>query len=92
MAKLSEAQIAVLSRLAAGDCLAFSQDGDRGWFWPSRIDLDEIGISDAELQDLRNRRFLGYEPVDEDQHARFGPAQIITGAGRLALAQEGEKK
>lgn len=91
MESLSRHQFAVLSRLAASEELVFSQDGDRGWFWPSRIDLDTIGISDAELQDLRERKLLGSEQDDENGHGRFGPAQIITEAGRLALAQEAEK-
>ena len=88
MAKLSDMQFVLLKRLAAGEHLCFSQDGDRGWFWPSRLDLDDLGISDRELQQLRDRGLLANEPEDENQHDRFGPPQIITPAGHRALEEE----
>jgi len=35
---------------------------------------------------LRDMGYIAAEPYDEDQHGRFGPPDVITPAGRAALA------
>lgn len=68
-----------LLALAAGECIAYSQDGDCAWLYPSRI-----ALSDEVVGSLRRAGHIAPEPYDEDQHARFGPPDVITEAGRSA--------
>ena len=82
--RLTGLQIALLERLASGEHITYSQDGEVGWLWPSRTRLEQIGIPDAELHDLRERRLIAMLP-DDDDYGRFGPPDAITAFGRAAL-------
>lgn len=81
MVKLTKAQIYVLERLSAGEKIAYSQDGDDGWFFPSSEWLE---IDCQSLNRLRQLRLIGSDPEWEDE-GRFGPCDVITPAGRAAL-------
>lgn len=93
MGKLTKAQLAVLTQLSKGDGIFYSQDGEVGWLSPSDIRLDSIDISNAELQALRDARLIGAAPdPDEEYGYRFSPPEIITEAGRAALARAQETR
>lgn len=85
MGKLTKAQRCILERLAEGEHISYSQDGEVGWLWPSRIQLEEVGISDCELQDLRDRKLMAMRQDEDDECVRFSPPDVITTAGRAAL-------
>lgn len=90
LVELAESQLALLRQLATGDGIFYSQDGEVGWLSPSRIRLEDIGISDAELQALRDAKLIGEAPdPDEEYGYRFSPPDIITEAGRRALSDKG---
>jgi hypothetical protein len=82
MSKLTEAQREVLQAMANGHKMVFSQDGDDAWLWPKH----PTGFLTMEQTcGLRDLGYIAAAPYDEDQHVRFGPPDIITPAGRLAL-------
>ena len=77
---LTKAQVEVLSRMAEGAHITYSEDGERAWFYPGR---DFLKISDEELRALREGGFIASDPDDEAY--RFPPADVITEAGHAAL-------
>jgi hypothetical protein len=88
MARLTSTQIDLLRQLVEGNHITYSQDGEVGWLWPSNVRLEKIGISDAELHDLRARKLIAMRQDEIDECTRFSPPDVITEAGRLALKQE----
>lgn len=87
MVRLSEAQRVVLQAMADGHEMVFSQDGDMAWLWPTH----PTGfLSMEQTCGLRDLGFTAAAPYDEDEHVRFGPPDIITPAGRLALAEKAD--
>lgn len=85
MASLSKPQFALLHALASGEKIAYSRDGDCGWLMPGHTRLETFGVSDAELQQLRELRMIGAErqsPDDDDWYR-----DVITDAGRRALEE-----
>lgn len=80
--KLTEAQREILSAMAAGHEMVFSEDGDMAWLWPTH----STGfLNDEDVIGLRDAGCIASAPFDDDQHVRFGPPDIITDAGRAAL-------
>lgn len=84
--ELTPGQRWLLEHLQYGEKIAYSQDGDNAWLWPSNVWIGSNDISDDELADLRAKRFIGTAPFDEDELYRHTPGEIITEAGRAALA------
>lgn len=90
MAKLTDAQIAVLRAMDAGHHMSFSQDGDMAWLTPKH----ETGfLTDEQTIGLRKLGYIAAAPTHpddpEEKYYRFGPPDIITDAGRAALARQG---
>lgn len=84
--KLTKAQIEVLSALAEDHVMVFSEDGDNAWLYPNH----HTGIlSDEQTIVLRNMGYIDKEKGDEDDYGRFGAPDVITPAGRAALAEGG---
>jgi hypothetical protein len=82
-AKMTEAQRIVLEAMANGHHMTFSHDGDMAWLWPRH----STGfLTDEQTIGLRELGYIAAAPYDEDEHVRFGPPDIITDAGRAALA------
>lgn len=82
---LSFPQRNLMARLAAGEQIFYSQDGEVGWLTPSRDRLEDFEISNRELQDLRDRGFIAQQPDEDEEYVRFSPGEGITPAGLLAL-------
>lgn len=90
--KLTKAQRELLAHLEKGEGIFYSQDGEVGWLSPSRIHLEDIGISDAELQALRDAGFIDQAPDPEEEYGyRFSPPEIATPAGLAALSEKGRE-
>jgi len=87
MAKLTAAKLHVLRRLAEGEKIAHSQDGDCAWLFPSR---EWLTIDNVELDELRQDELIGDEPeIEREEDARFASCDVITTAGLAALEEEG---
>lgn len=84
--RLTKGQMWLLEHLQYGERIIYSQDGDYAWMSPSDIWIGPSDISDDDLANLRARTLIAGEPLDEDGDYRFSPAEIITPAGRSALA------
>lgn len=88
MRRLSEAEREILQAMADGHEMVFSQDGDTAWLWPKR----PTGFLDyAPIIALRDAGYIARAPFDDEDHIRFGSPDVITHAGRSALAQSEEK-
>lgn len=86
MGELTKSQRALLARMADGQGIVYSQDGEVGGLTPSRTRLEALGISCAELQGLRDARLMVQAPDEDEEYGyRFSPPEIITEAGRQAL-------
>jgi hypothetical protein len=72
----------VLEAMANGHEMMFSQDGEVAWLWPTH---PTRFLSDEQTIGLRELGYIAPAPYDDDEHARFGPPDIITPAGRSAL-------
>jgi len=70
----------VLTRLADGDAIVFSQDGDYAWF--SGGDRAEVG---NEVITLRDRGLTKREVTDEENYRGMSERDVISDAGRAAL-------
>lgn len=84
---LSVEQHFVLWALSQVEKITYSQDGECAWLWPGRLDLDDIGISNGELQNLRDSKLIAVEQGDPEDYERFGPHDVITDAGRALISQ-----
>ncbi len=84
--ELLEAEFKTLARLATGDTIVYSQDGDNGWF--TRGDRAFIG---DEVISLRKRGFITHklDPKDEtDNYRGMAEFDCISDAGLIALEAE----
>lgn len=79
--KLTGIERAVLTRLAEGDAIVFSQDGDYAWF--SGGDRADVG---DEVITLRAKGFTQREVADEENYRGMSEQDVISDAGRAALA------
>lgn len=83
--KLTKAQRATLMRLASGDSIAYSQDGDDGWF--TKGDRARVGneVISLRAKGLIERRI---DPSDEtDNYRGMAERDVITPAGLEALRE-----
>jgi len=89
--KLTENQRHLLEHLEGGARIVHAQDGDRAWLSPSSqfspfwddIDWDDMAV-------LRGAGYIA-DLDDGDDESRFAPPEVITDAGRQALAEEAGK-
>lgn len=84
-AGLTKAEHTTLVRLAGGDTIAYSQDGDNGWFRSG--DRAFVG---NEVISLRAQGFIARKMNKDDETDNYrGLAEYdeITDAGRAALAK-----
>lgn len=76
---LSDTERAVLARLAGGDAIVFSQDGDEAWFSGTR---DFVG---REVITLREKGLTKREVTDEENYRGMSEQDVISDAGRAVL-------
>lgn len=78
---LTSAEYTTLSRLATGDAIAYSQDGDDGWF----VDGDRAWIG-REVVSLRAKGLIKRVCLDEENYRGMSDRDVISDAGRALLA------
>lgn len=78
---LTQAERATLTRLADGDMIAYSQDGDDGWF----VEGDRAFIGN-EIISLRNKGLIERICLDEENHRGMSERDVISRLGLEALA------
>lgn len=78
---LTDTERAVLARLAEGDAIVFSQDGDYAWF--SGGNRAEVG---NEVITLREKGLTKREVTDEENYRGMSEQDVISDAGRAVLA------
>lgn len=86
--KLTKAERRTLERLATGDTVAYSQDGDFGWFTQG----DRAFVGD-EIMSLRKKQLIErriHPDDDSDNYRGMAEFDAINEAGRAALADGGE--
>ena len=72
---------AVLERLALGDAITFSQDGDTAWF----VNGDRAMVGDCIIS-LRAKGLIERRSDDEENYRGLGDRDVISDAGRALLA------
>lgn len=88
MAKLTKAARKLLEKMAdEGLGIIHSNDGDRAWLRGLGDNPVWGDIPWSAMAELRNAGLIGDED-DGDGESRFHPAEVITPAGRAALAQQ----
>lgn len=83
--KLTGDERATLQRLESGDTIAYSQDGDVGWFCGG--DRARVG---NEVIALRNLGFIArrvHKDDETDNYRGMAEYDAITDAGRAAIAK-----
>lgn len=90
MPKLTENQRHLLGHLDGGARIVHAQDGDCAWLSP-RKDFSPYW-NDIDWDDMAVLRRAGYiaDLDDGDDESRFIPPEVITPAGRAALAEAEE--
>ena len=78
--QVTEVERATLQRLANGDRIVFSQDGDEAWF----TNGDRAHLGD-EVMTLRDKGFLLRKCDDEENYRGMSEYDTISDAGRAAL-------
>lgn len=81
MAKLTKEELATLARLADGDSIAYSQDGDDGWF--TQGDRAFVG---NEITSLRKKGLIERVCNDEENYRGMSERDVISNVGRAALS------
>lgn len=81
MAKLTKEEKATLARLADGDSVAYSQDGDDGWF--TQGDRAFVG---NEIISLRSKGLIERTCLDDENYRGMSERDVISDAGRQALS------
>lgn len=74
----------ILSRLASGDTIVYSQDGDAGWFTAG----DRAFVGNV-IMDLREKGYLQRCCDDEENYRGLSEYDTISDAGRAALSAIG---
>jgi hypothetical protein len=72
-----------LHRLAAGDSIAYSQDGELGWF----TDGDRALVSDRAVWALRNGGLITRVCLDDENYRGMSERDVISEAGRASLTK-----
>lgn len=85
MVKLTTEEAKTLRRLAEGDSVVYSQDGDDGWF--TEGDRAFVG---NEIITLRRKGLISRVVDDEENYRGMSERDVISDAGRQALS-EGEQ-
>lgn len=80
-----EDETEILQRLAEGDTIVFSQDGDMAWFTKG----DRAFVGDA-IMSLREKGFLLRRCDDEENYRGLSEYDTISEAGRAALSARSE--
>jgi len=77
--KITEQESAALLRLASGDSIAFSQDGNEAWFTSDGVFLGDEVIS------LRDKKLTRRVVLDEENYRGLSERDVISDKGLEAL-------
>ena len=81
-----EDEAEILRRLASGDTIVFSQDGDMAWFTKG----DRAFVGDA-IMELRKKGFLLRKCDDDENYRGLSEYDTISETGRAALRATEER-